>query len=320
MPLIFVAVGLIVLSAALFVGSRRASGASQLPAQLGAMAVLALGMVMAVASVIRLVPAGHVQVEVLFGKVTGRTLVSGPHIANPLATYEQMNVRVQIFNFTGEERALAPAADGAWLEIDTGFNWSLQAEAASRVYERLGPDWVYVDTLRSSARSAIRDAVAKFDWKAAATTRREELAEAMRQEFEQSIVDKLKGAGFSDADAAAAFAVASVELRRVQPPAEVLAAVAAKVAADEELSRQKTLTAIQEEAAKRRGKEGEGVKNFVAQLPDTYSPDQVAAVIAALAEREKAEAMLKAVESGQVSLMIMDGGPSAAIPAPAPRR
>lgn len=98
-----------------------------------------------------------------------------------------------------------------------------------------------------------------------------------------------------------------MQLRKILPPQKVLNAVSEKVAAQEDLERQKTLTRIAEEEARRRQNEGRGVKNLFTELPAGLKPSEIREVLAAIADKTRAEATMKAVETGQVQIMIMYG-------------
>ena len=66
----------------------------------------ALAAILVIASLIRIVPAGNVGVQVLFGKVlTGSTLSEGLNVVNPFIDLEIMTVRTQAYtmSFTAEE-------------------------------------------------------------------------------------------------------------------------------------------------------------------------------------------------------------------------
>jgi len=91
------------------------------------------------------------------------------------------------------------------------------------------------------------------------------------------------------------------------------------------LERQTILNQIAEREAERRGNEGLGIKMLFDQLPKGFSAEQLQGLLYALADKQRADSMLKAVERDQVKVMIMGGGapgsvggmPSAvAVPAP----
>jgi hypothetical protein len=62
------------------------------------------------------------------------------------------------------------------------------------------------------------------------------------------------------------------------------------------------------------GRTGLGIKKLVEQLPKEFSPVQLKDLLYALADKQRADSMLKAVERDQVKGG--NGGGSPAIPAP----
>lgn len=50
------------------------------------------------------------------------------------------------------------------------------------------------------------------------------------------------------------------------------------------------------------------MNNLFAELPKGSTPRQIRHVLAAIADKVRAEAMMKAVETGQVQVMVMQGG------------
>lgn len=263
---------------------------------------------------VKIVDPGTVQVKTLFGKVSQTVYGEGFHLVNPFASFHEMNIRAQLFDYTENNKAQALSADGTPLEVDTGFKFTLEPAYAWKVYQRLGTERRYRGLIGSSARESIRSAVAKYNWKDAATTKRDEMALTMRHFFEDSIVKELKALGFNDSEAQGAFHVTAVNLRRVIPPQKVLNAISEKVAAQEDLQRQKSLTAIAEEAARRRANEGIGVKRLFDELPKDFTASQIAVVLEAIANKERADAMMKAVEAGDVNVMVMNGNTVAVKP------
>ena len=99
------------------------------------------------------------------------------------------------------------------------------------------------------------------------------------------------------------------------PPAIVQNAISEKIASDQDLQRQHTLTAIAQEIAKRRINEGVGIRNLFSELPKNISPKDMSHLLSAMAEKEKADAVMKAVETGQAkNLFIGMNGVAPAVP------
>jgi regulator of protease activity HflC (stomatin/prohibitin superfamily) len=68
-------------------------------------------------SPIRLIPAGHVGVLTVFGRVTGQVVGEGVNVVNPLATTHVMSIRTQEV----KESASVPSKEGLILRMDTRY-------------------------------------------------------------------------------------------------------------------------------------------------------------------------------------------------------
>ncbi len=296
---------------ALAIGGSRALGA-----KITATVFFLLGAGGIIASIIQIVPPGHVSVATLFGAVQQRSYEEGLHVVNPLYVFEDFSVRRTMFDFSGSEQKrgrageeiVAVSSDSTPLTIDVGFPLSLNAPSSWRIFQRFGNQYVVASQLViPAARASVRDAVATFTWRDATTIARDRLAQKIEERFRRLLVQDLEAAGFSPEEALATFTIQPVQLRKILPPSKVLNAVAEKIAAEEDLERQKTLTQIAEEEARRRQNEGRGVRNLFTELPEGFSPSQIREVLSAIADKTRAEAMMKAVETGQVRVIVMNG-------------
>lgn len=294
-------------------------------------ATIVMGLVVfAVSQFLIVIQPGTVAVPVVFGEVSASTKSEGMHLVNPLARYPRMDIRRQIIEIssgggaqtaTGGGEIVALSRDQLPLSIDIGFPFSLNPAAAWKVYQRIGDDATYRDQLlRPAARSAVRDAVAQFSWDEAAATRREQLAETILGRLIQLTRAELEQLGFTAEDAGSAFTILPVQLRRVLPPQQIQDAVAEKLRAEQDLQRQVTLAEITRLEAERREYEELGVAKLFSQLPQGFTPEQIAVVLNALANKRRADAVVRAAESDRVGTIIFEGGGQGAIPiAPEPR-
>ena len=73
------------------------------------------------------VPAGHVGVLTLFGRVTGEVLPEGIHMVNPFKANHVMSVRTQ----SQKETARVPSQEGLEIALDTSLIFHLKAEKAA---------------------------------------------------------------------------------------------------------------------------------------------------------------------------------------------
>ena len=304
-------------------GARHRAGA-----MVGAGTLFAVALALVVATAIRIVPPGHVGVATLFGAVQPGVYEEGLHVVNPFYSLEEFSIRRSMFDFRGAEtngngrlgsagaEIVSVSADSTPLRVDVGFPLRLNGPIAWKVFQRIGPQRVVARQLViPAARSAVRDAVAGFTWRDAATGSRDKLAARIEARFRELVERDLVAAGFPEDEARATFTIQPVQLRKVLPPNKVLNAVAEKIAAEEDLERQKTLTRIAEEEARRRQNEGRGVNNLFAELPEGFTPGEIRQVLSAIADKVRAEAMMKAVETGQVQVVVMNGSnaPSLAV-------
>ena len=258
-----------------------------------------------------IVDSGYVMFPVLFGSVQMEAKGEGFKFINPLADAIHMDMRRYVYEFTttdkenGGASIVAISADQNPLTVDVAFPFRLNQSMAWKVYQKIGDDRRYRQQLRSHARSAIRDAIAMYPWIEATTTKRDAVAKTMQDLFRRNVVRDLISLGFTDEEANKTFTFLDVQLRKILPDKRILNAIAEKLAANQDLEKQKTLTAIAEEVANRRANEGLGVAKLFGQLPEGFAPEQIATVLQALATKTRADAMLKAVETEQVDTIIM---------------
>jgi hypothetical protein len=158
-----------------------------------------------------------------------------------------------------------------------------------------------------AGQTATRLGFAGFPWDAAATSERAAVEAAILKEFRNVVFQQFMAAGLTKEETEMAIIIAPVQLRESLPDLKVLNAVAEKTASLQDLERQSTLTEIAEKEAERRKQEGSGVKQLFEALPENFTASEIAEVLGALANKTRADAMLKAVESGQIDTVIMNG-------------
>ena len=331
---------LLILAALSLIGAfavyARATARHRAAAQVGAGLMVLTSLALVAVAAVRIIPPGHVGVATLFGAVQTDVYEEGLHIVNPFYSIQEFSVRRTMFDFRGSENRgngrvgsagaeiVSVSSDSTPLRVDIGFPLRLNGPLAWKVFQRIGPQRVVATQLVvPAARSAVRDAVAGFSWRDAATVSRDKLAARIEERFRQLVERDLIAAGFPEEEARQTLTIQPVQLRKVLPPDKVLNAVAEKIAAEEDLERQRTLTQIAEEEARRRQNEGRGVNNLFSELPQGFTPGEIRQVLSAIADKVRAEALMKAVETGQVQVVVMNGAnqPSLAVPpAPAPRQ
>jgi regulator of protease activity HflC (stomatin/prohibitin superfamily) len=276
---------------------------------------------------VMIVDPGTTQVVITFGKVQERRYEPGLHLIVPGARHFEVVTRRQIFELSAldpdavtatgaagtpeAQRTLALSSDRIPLSADVTFPYQLNADMAWKVFTQIGPDYE-TTMLIPAARAAVREAVAAFNWTDAVTTKRAELEQLIHSLFKKLTDENLRGAGFTSEQAANTFALLAPQIRRLAPPKPILAAVSDRVASEVNLERQTVLNQIAERETERRANEGLGIKKLVDQLPKEFKPEQLQGLLYALADKQRADSMLKAVERDQVKVMVMGGNGSAA--------
>lgn len=123
------------------------------------------------------------------------------------------------------------------------------------------------------------------------------------------------GKGLDEKQAGEVFVILPVQLRKVLPPEKVQNSINEKIATDQDFQRQQTLTRIAEQIAVRRKNEGKGISNLFAELPKDIKPNDMANLLEAMSKKENADALMKAVETGQLKIAVFSNGTPVAIPA-----
>ena len=230
---------------------------------LAAAAVLLAGM-----SSFTIIPAGHVGVQVLFGKVKPEPLTEGIQLINPFITVQEMSVRTETYTMSatseegvvrGDDSIQALSSDGLSMPLDITIAFRLVGSDAPRVYRDIGADYVE-KVIRPASRTAVREAIAGFTAQEAYSTKREALPQMMhdlltarmKSLLEQR--DTFKGA--------TGFIVDQVMLRKIQLPDKVKNAIEAKLEAAQQSEQMQFVLEKERQEAERKRIEAKGVSDF----------------------------------------------------------
>lgn len=251
------------------------------------------------------VEAGNVYVAKSFGNVIEETWGEGVHFVPPWYDMTEYTIRRRSIDFTGDQTLSGAAKGGVALTIfDVTYPYSLNPELSWKLYQRIGSN--YDDLIINAARSAGRDALANFTWEEVAFKKRAEVTTFLQGRFKELLVRDLQSSKFTESEAERLFTIYAPQIRKVDPPERILQANAENAAAEVDLQRQKKLTQIAKEEAERRANEGLGVKRLFDQLPDATA-DDINLILGAIANKVRADALMRAVENGSVNVMVLQG-------------
>jgi prohibitin 1 len=216
---------------------------SSLPRTLGAAIIGAVVLILLYASV-AYVPAGHVGVLTLFGRVTGDVLPEGTHLVNPFKGNNTMSIRTQEL----KETASVPSDEGLVMTLDTSLLFRLSPGNAAQVYQKIGPEYVNV-IVEPNMRSAIRSVTAAHSASALYTGGREEVAQKIYDELTMQLGSR-------------GVEVQSVLLRDIQLPQMLKSSIEAKQQAEQDALRMAFVLQKEKQEADRKRIEAQGIRDF----------------------------------------------------------
>lgn len=222
--------------------------------RLAGVAVAALLVILLLFAAVARVPAGHVGVLSLFGRVTGETLPEGMHLVNPFKENNVLSIRTQQV----KESASVPSAEGLVIALDTSLLFHLNPDRAADVYQKIGP--AYEATIvEPSLRAAIREATSSHSANALYTGEREKVA----REIHEQLSTELNKRGIT---------VEQVLLRDIQLPAALKASIETKQQAEQESLAMSFRLQKEKQEAERKRIEAAGVRDFQQIVSQGISP------------------------------------------------
>lgn len=239
--MLFLICGALALVAGWVFASVRRSGspAAAIPGALAAVLALA-----AVAQCVAVVPAGHVGVVDVFGRVSPTTLKAGLNLVNPFARVAKMSVKTQEI----KEVMDVPSSEGLTMQLEVSVLYHLDPEKAADVYRSVGSDWAEV-LLQPQFRSVTRGVTAEYEARALYTSEREKLAHEIAAEVRKLVE-------------ARGVVVEATPLRRLTLPQRLAAAIEEKLGAEQESQRMQFVLAKERQEADRRRIEAQGIADF----------------------------------------------------------
>lgn len=198
--------------------------------QFGTFGGFALAAILILASLIRIVPAGNVGVQVLFGKVlTGSTLSEGLNVVNPFIDLEIMTIRTQAYTMSiaaeegqryGDDAITSLTRDGLEIAMDLTVWFHLDGTQAAIVFQKIGKDYVQ-KIVRPAARTAIRNTTVKYNAVEIYSEKREEVQTEINISLAKLFVER-------------GIILEKVLLRNIKLPAKVKNAIEAKLEAEQD--------------------------------------------------------------------------------------
>ena len=193
---------------------------------------------------IKVVPAGHVGVKDLFGKVSPNVLHPGVNLVFPFTRVIKMSIQTQEVKETAE----VPSKEGLMMELEGSLLYRLDPAKAAEIYKTVGRNYAEI-VVHPQIRSAIREITASYDAKALYSAQREEIARETFKLF-QSMA---QGRGII---------AESVLLRKIGLPPIVANAIQEKLKREQEAEQMKFVLQKESQEAERKRIEAQGISDF----------------------------------------------------------
>lgn len=204
---------------------------------------------------IKIIPAGHVGVYHLFGKVDETEMKPGFHLINPFAKVEKMSVKTQEYTMSGtpeegqkvgtNDAISSLTKEGLTVDLDVTVWYKLEPNSASDIYKTVGLNYQDV-IVRPKIRESIRSITAKYQAKSIYSEDREPL----QQEIIDAISSSIEERGII---------VESVLLRNVQLPPKVVNAIENKLEAEQESEKMQFVLEREKQESERKRVEAQGI-------------------------------------------------------------
>lgn len=228
-------------------------------------ALIVVGILFIAISGIRIVEAGNVGVEKLFGKVTLKPLNEGIHIINPLKVVVPMSIRTEAYTMSsvhdegqvkGDDSIKVLTSDGLTVTLDVTVWYKIEPDEAPRIYRELGEGYIS-KIIRPTVRTALRDAAAKHTSSAIYSA---EKREVFVKDVEVGVLPSFTKYGIIHE---------KTLLRNVALPAMVSTAIEKKLQADQEQQEMDFVIQKETKEAERKRIEAKGIADANREIADS---------------------------------------------------
>ncbi len=195
------------------------------------LAILLLGVLSLASSSFVVIDAGQVGVLHAFGKVNPTPLLPGVRFVMPWSEVERFSTREEQWPRSGEQAARIPAlsSEQMGMNVDAAVRWQIDPQQAPRIYTEIGGHEQIESVVQNAIRNGVRDGMSSFSINQIAN--RNMIADRMKAEVDSALETQPRSGGppFRIAEITAFF------LRDLQPPEQVIQAINAKIAQEQQV-------------------------------------------------------------------------------------
>jgi regulator of protease activity HflC (stomatin/prohibitin superfamily) len=189
------------------------------------------GAILMLFSAVVVIQPGQVGVRHAFGYVDPRPLLPGIRFVTPWSSVERYSTREEQFPAPGEdvETIAALSAEQMGMSVEVALRWQIDPQQAPRIFTEIGDERQIATAVRNAIRNGVRDGMVQFTIND--ISRRNQIAAVMEAEVDSALVTQPRAGGepFRIATVTAFF------LRDLQPPPQVVQAINAKIAQEQQI-------------------------------------------------------------------------------------
>jgi regulator of protease activity HflC (stomatin/prohibitin superfamily) len=238
--------------------------------------------VLLIGSPVTVIPAGHVGVKDLFGRVSSDVLPPGVRFVIPFTRVAKMSVKTREVKETAE----VPSKEGLIMDLEGSLLYRLDPEKADDIYRTIGKDYEEI-AVQPQIRSAIREITASYEAKVLYSAEREKIAKETLELFRKTA----GGRGIIGE---------AVLLRKMGLPDIVANAIQEKLRREQESEQMKFVLQKETQEAERKRIEAQGIADFQKIVAAGISP--------ALLEWKGIEATEKLAQSQNSKVVVIGSG------------
>jgi regulator of protease activity HflC (stomatin/prohibitin superfamily) len=221
-------------------------------------------------SVFKVIDAGQVGVQSMFGKVSQETLQSGMNVINPLMDVTLFDIKTQNYTMSGvhdegdkngDDAIRVLTADGLEVVVDLTVLFKILPSEAPRILQELGPS--YLDKIvRPITRTKIRDNAVYYDAVALYSTKRDEF----QSRIYNSISADFKKRGL---------VLEQLLVRNITLPSSVKVTIESKINAEQDAQKMQFVLQKEKQEAERKRVEAQGIADYQRILSTGLSDKQL---------------------------------------------
>lgn len=197
--------------------------------------LMVLAMIVLLGSTVVVIDAGQVGVAHAFGKVNTRPLLNGVRVVPPWSEIERYSTREEQFPRAQAEAEIMPAlsSEQMSMQVDVAVRWQIDPQQAPHIFTEIGSEEQIQAVVLNAIRNGVRDGMAQFSIND--ISNRSRIADVMRAEVDSALVTRPRAGGepFRIATVTAFF------LRNLAPPEQVVNAINAKIAQEQQIQTEK---------------------------------------------------------------------------------